>query len=34
MISKMFARYLEEYRKAGGILSLAQEIALREVETN
>lgn len=34
MISKLFAEYLKAYKNAGGVLSLAQEIALRETESN
>ncbi|VVB74675.1 Uncharacterised protein [uncultured archaeon] len=30
MISRLFAEYLETYKRFGGILSLEEEIALRE----
>ncbi|VVB76119.1 Uncharacterised protein [uncultured archaeon] len=32
MISRLFAHYLEEYKKAGGALSMEEEIVLREAQ--
>jgi hypothetical protein len=34
MISRLFAYYLEEFKKAGGALTLEQEIALRISQEN
>jgi len=33
MISRLFAEYLEEYKKAGGALSLEEEIVLRAAQS-